>query len=35
MHVCFYEDWCTGRHVEEAAKRIEKLVSEIEKRIKP
>ncbi len=34
MHVCFYEDWCTEKHVEEAIKRIEKLVSEIKKKIK-
>ena len=34
MHVCFYEGWCTGRHVEEAVKRVEKLVSEIKRRIK-
>ena len=33
MHVCFYEGWCTKRHVEEAIKRIEKLVSEIEEKI--
>lgn len=33
MHVCFYEGWCTRRHVEEAVKRIEKLVAEVEKRI--
>ena len=26
MHVCFYEGWCTPRHVEEALKRIERLV---------
>lgn len=33
MHVCLYEGWCTRRHVEEAVKRIEKLVAEVEKRI--
>ena len=33
MHTCFYEGWCTEKHVEEAVKRIEKLVSEIKKRI--
>ena len=34
MHICFYEGWCTDKHVEEAIKRIEKLVYEVEKQIK-
>ena len=29
MHVCFYEGWCTPRHIEEALKRIERLVGEV------
>ena len=29
MHVCFYEGWCTPRHVEEALKRIERLVGRV------
>ena len=33
MHVCFYEAWCTRHDVEEALKRIEKLVEEAGKRI--
>jgi len=33
MHTCFYEGWCTGKHVEEAIKRIEKLIDEIRRRI--
>ena len=33
MHTCFYEGWCTEKHVEEAVKRIEKLVAEVEKRV--
>ncbi len=33
MHTCFYEGWCTTRHIEEALKRIEKLVREIKERI--
>ncbi len=33
MHTCFYEGWCTDKHVEEALKRIEKLINEVEKRI--
>ncbi|MEB2836291.1 MAG: PaREP1 family protein [Desulfurococcales archaeon] len=33
MHVCFYEAWCAGQDVEEALKRIEKLVEEVGKRI--
>ena len=34
MHVCFYEGWCDGRHVELALKRIEKLVKTVEESIK-
>lgn len=33
MHVCFYEGWCTDKHVEEATKRIERLVGEVGKRV--
>jgi len=33
MHICFYEGWCTQKHVEEAMKRVEKLVKEVEKRL--
>ncbi len=33
MHTCFYEDWCTDRHVEEAIKRVERLVREVGERI--
>jgi hypothetical protein len=29
MHVCFYEGWCSERDVEDAYKRIEKLVKEV------
>ncbi|ABM80532.1 PaREP1 family protein [Hyperthermus butylicus] len=34
MHVCFYEGWCTKRHVEEALRRIQKLVEEVEEKLK-
>ncbi|RUM47283.1 MAG: hypothetical protein DSY37_03225 [Hyperthermus sp.] len=34
MHVCFYEAWCTERDVENAYKRIEKLVREVASLIK-
>ncbi|RLG85451.1 MAG: hypothetical protein DRO39_05560 [Thermoprotei archaeon] len=34
MHVCFYEGWCTDRHVEEALKRIERLVKSVEERVR-
>jgi len=34
MHICFYEGWCTEKDVEAALKRIEKLVKEIQLRIK-
>jgi HEPN domain-containing protein len=30
MHVCFYEDWCAERDVEDAYKRIERLVRGVE-----
>lgn len=33
MHTCFYEGWCTEEHVEEAVKRIEKLVAEVERSV--
>ena len=33
MHTCFYEGWCTIRDVEDSLKRIERLVSEVSKRI--
>jgi len=33
MHTCFYEGWCTEKQVEEAIKRIEKLIDEIRRRI--
>ncbi len=31
MHVCFYEGWCEEEHVNDALKRVEKLVKEVEK----
>jgi len=31
MHICFYEGWCTAEHVEEALKRVKRLVEEIMK----
>ena len=34
MHICFYEGWCGKEDVEDAIKRIEKLLVEIEKLIK-
>ena len=34
MHICFYESWCIKGDVEEAIKRIEKLVNEVEKKVK-
>ncbi|BEP17241.1 PaREP1 family protein [Pyrofollis japonicus] len=34
MHVCFYEGWCAERDVEDAYKRIEKLVKEVASLIK-
>ncbi len=33
MHVCFYEGWCSKEDVEKALKRVERLVSEVYKRI--
>jgi len=29
MHTCFYEGWCTKRDVENARRRVEKLVKEV------
>ena len=34
MHVCFYEGWCDERHVEEAIRRIRRLVKEVEEKLK-
>ena len=34
MHVCFYEGWCAEKDVENAYKRIEKLVKEVASLIK-
>jgi len=34
MHICFYEGWCARKDVENAYKRIEKLVKEIASKIK-
>ena len=33
MHLCLYEGWCNREDVEEAAKRIERIVEEARKRI--
>ena len=33
MHTCFYEGWCSSRHVEIAIKRIGKLVREVRAKI--
>ncbi len=33
MHTCFYEGWCTERHVKEALKRVARLVEEVAGRI--
>jgi hypothetical protein len=33
IHVCFYEGWCTRVHVEQALKRVERLVEEVASRI--
>ncbi len=33
MHVCFYEGWCTREHVEQAIKRVKRLVEEVASRI--
>ena len=34
MHVCFYEGWCARKDIENALKRVKKLVEEIASRIK-
>jgi len=34
MHVCFYEGWCTREHVEEALRRIRRLVEEVKEKMK-
>ncbi len=34
MHTCFYEGWCAREDIEDAYKRIEKLVKEVASRIK-
>ena len=34
MHTCFYEGWCSRKHVELALKRVKKLVKEITSRVK-
>ena len=34
MHTCFYEGWCAREHVEDALEEIEKLVREVEERVK-
>ena len=34
MHICFHEGWCSGRDVEEAHKRIERLVKDVTSSIK-
>ena len=33
MRTCFYEGWCTKKRAEEEVKRIEKLVTEVERRV--
>lgn len=33
MHACFYEGWCTRVHVEQAIKRVKRLVEEVASRI--
>ena len=33
MHICFPDGWCTREHVEQALKRIQKLVENVEKRV--
>ncbi len=33
MHVCFYEAWCAREDIEEAVKRIERLVAEVERKV--
>ena len=34
MHICFYEGWCSREDLEEAYKRIKRLIEEIAKRIR-
>ncbi len=34
MHTCFYEGWCTREDVEDAMKRIEKLVEKVEELVR-
>ena len=34
MHICFHEGWCSERDVEEAHKRIERLVKDVTSSIK-
>ncbi|MEB3779121.1 MAG: PaREP1 family protein [Desulfurococcales archaeon] len=34
MHTCFYEGWCREEHVEQALKRVERLVEEVKGQIK-
>lgn len=34
MHTCFYEGWCTEESVKASMNRIEKLVKEVENRVK-
>ena len=34
MHVCFYEGWCARKDVENAYKRIKKLIKEVASKIK-
>jgi len=34
MHICFYEGWCLRGHVEAALRQIERLVREIEAKVK-
>ena len=29
MHTCYYEGWCSGEDMEEAARRVKRLVGEI------
>ena len=33
MHTCFYEGWCTDKHVERALRVIEKLIISISERV--
>ena len=33
MHVCFYEGWCAKSDVEEAMKRVKKLVEEVKHKV--